>query len=209
MSLLSFFAMSFTWDELAELSDVGGDISHREFARARLGRRTRRDLREEIKRLAEEGGRHEPVVYFARAGRHVKIGTTTNLRNRMTGLYWGLEDIFAIVPGDRHLEAAYHERFAHCRIKDDGRAELFYLTWNLRVFLSRRRVDFWDVMNSYVAGTIALWSCVWIGPRAFIVALLTFLAGLGFQFMRPGWNYEAFPPVLQVVKEAIAGWRTT
>lgn len=205
MNLLTFLGMSFSWDDLADLGEEYSTLP-REFARAHLGRKRRRVLREEIKRLAE-GGRHEPIVYFARAGRHVKIGTTTNLHNRMAGLYWGLEDILAIVPGDRRLESAYHERFADSRVKGDGRAELFYLTWGVRLFVSRRRLDFWDVMNSYVAGTIALWSCVWIGPRALIVALLTFLAGLGFQFMRPGWNYEAFPPVLQVVKEAVAGWR--
>ncbi len=43
------------------------------------------------------GKPHRPVVYFARVGRHVKIGTTTNLRGRMLALYLGLEDVLALV----------------------------------------------------------------------------------------------------------------
>lgn len=203
MSLTALLTGRLSWDELAGL---GFAARPQEVAHARLGRERRHAFRGEIKRLAE-GGKHEPIVYFGRCGRHVKIGTTTNLRKRMESFYWGVDDVFAIVPGGRHLEVAYHERFATSRVREDGRAELFYLTWRLRLFVSRRRIDLWDALHSYGAATVVLCAFFWLGPPALILALATLLGGLGLQFMRPGWNYELLPPVRQVAQEVAAGFR--
>lgn len=210
MSFASIFLWRFTWDELAPLCADRKD-RHRPsvdmLARACIARRQRRVWREDIKRLAA-GGKHEPIVYFGRLGKHVKIGTTTNLRTRMGTFYWGVEDVLAIVPGNRKLEVAYHERFRDSQIKEDGRSELFFLTWQLRIFLSRRRVDFWDVMNSYCLADLVLCSFVWIGPKALILAGLTWIGGIAFQFMRPGWNYCFLPPLRQEAKQALTMLKT-
>lgn len=205
MSFARIFLWRFTWDELAPLCADKKDRYRPPLsmlARACIGRRQRRIWREDIKRLAA-GGRHEPIVYFGLVGRHVKIGTTTNLRVRMGTFYWGTEDVLAIVPGGRKLEEAYHDRFRKSRIKDDGRSELFYLTPDLRVFLSRRRVDFWDIANSFCIADFVLCGFVWIGWRALPLAGLTWAGGVAFQFMRPGWNYCFLPPLRQEIKTAI------
>ena len=81
------------------------------------------------------GQRHAPVVYFARMGDNVKIGTSTNLKGRMRGFYLTLDDVLAIVPGGEDVEDAYHERFAESRIQDDDRRELFRLDARLSAFL--------------------------------------------------------------------------
>ena len=81
------------------------------------------------------GQQHAPVVYFARMGDNVKIGTTTNLKARMRVFYLSLDDVLAVVPGGEEMEAAYHQRFAASRIEDDGRLELFHLDYRLSYFL--------------------------------------------------------------------------
>jgi hypothetical protein len=81
------------------------------------------------------GQRHAPVVYFARMGDNVKIGTSMNLKGRMRGFYLTLDDVLAIVPGGEDVEDAYHERFAASRIQDDDRRELFRLDERLSYFL--------------------------------------------------------------------------
>jgi len=81
------------------------------------------------------GQRHTPVVYFARIGSNVKIGTTVNLRTRMRNLYVPLENVLAVVPGGKDEEDAYHERFEASRIHDDPRRELFRIDPQLRDFL--------------------------------------------------------------------------
>jgi biotin operon repressor len=81
------------------------------------------------------GQRHIPVVYFARIGSNVKIGTTENLRQRMKAMYVPLENVLAVVPGGRGEETAYHERFKASRVHDDPRRELFRIDPQLRDFL--------------------------------------------------------------------------
>ena len=85
------------------------------------------------------GEQHAPVVYFARIGDNVKIGTTTNLKSRMRSFYLSLDDVLAIVPGGEDVEDAYHERFAQSRIRDDDRRELFRLDAQLSAFLGLTR----------------------------------------------------------------------
>jgi len=81
------------------------------------------------------GKTHAPVVYFARVGDNVKIGTTTNLKCRMQSLYLSLEDVLVVVPGGKDAEAAYHKRFAESRVQDEGRRELFRCSGHLQLFL--------------------------------------------------------------------------
>lgn len=85
------------------------------------------------------GKPHAPVVYFARMGEYVKIGTSTNLKARMQGLYIPLTDVLAVVPGGKEVEDAYHKRFAANQVTDDFRKELFRLDWRLRFFLGLAR----------------------------------------------------------------------
>ena len=86
------------------------------------------------------GKRHAPVVYFARVGEGVKIGTTTNLKSRMQSFYVRLENVVAVIPGGRATEAAYHRLFADLRIEDGARRELFRLDGQLKHFLSSQTV---------------------------------------------------------------------
>ncbi|WP_381801153.1 GIY-YIG nuclease family protein [Streptomyces niveus] len=60
-------------------------------------------------------GRHDPVVYFLRNGERVKIGTTTNLRARITALSLRQSDVILLLDGGRTLEAAMHRRFSSHR----------------------------------------------------------------------------------------------
>ena len=87
------------------------------------------------------GRTHAPVVYFARVGDNVKIGTSTNLRGRMQLLYLLMEDVLAVVPGGRDVEAAYHKQFAEYRVQGPGRRELFRINGKLRLFLAPWRPD--------------------------------------------------------------------
>jgi hypothetical protein len=81
------------------------------------------------------GKTHAPVVYFARVGDNVKIGTTTNLKGRMQSLYLSLEDVLVVIPGGKDVESAYHQQFAESRIQGPGRRELFRRDGQLRLFL--------------------------------------------------------------------------
>ena len=135
------------------------------------------------------GEPHGPVVYFARIGRNIKIGTTTNLRARCRKFYIGLDDILAVVPGDRRVEAAYHHRFGRSRIRTGDRTELFSLDIWLRLYLARCRLS---LLNVILAWGIA--SCFLIIPPAPALGLflgpLAFLAVLLAAFVRPGWNWQ-------------------
>jgi hypothetical protein len=68
----------------------------------------------------EEPKQHWPgVVYFVRGVRSglIKIGFTTNLKNRLSGLRTGAGEIelLATIPGDRLIERAMHHRFSALR----------------------------------------------------------------------------------------------
>jgi hypothetical protein len=84
------------------------------------------------------GEKHAPLVYFALMGtQQVKVGTSTNLRNRMKGFYRSLEDVVLAVPGDEREEAAFHEKFASCRVDLSGRPELFWIRGPVLAFLNQ------------------------------------------------------------------------
>jgi hypothetical protein len=102
-----------------------------------------RDFRAQVDHLLQSG-KHAPVVYFVRIGQCVKIGTTTNLRQRVRGFYLGVEDILAIESGDRGLETAYHQRFRNSRVTDDYRDELFRLDEEISVHVKLLRRHLWQ-----------------------------------------------------------------
>lgn len=61
----------------------------------------------------ERRRRVEPVVYYARIGNRVKIGTTIDLKQRMSSL--NPEQLLATEPGGPQLEAQRHGEFAQLR----------------------------------------------------------------------------------------------
>lgn len=68
------------------------------------------------------------VVYYARRGNWVKIGTTTNLRARMQDVM--PDEVMAVEPGSYRLERELHYAFADIRL--DSSCEYFRLTDKLR-----------------------------------------------------------------------------
>lgn len=57
------------------------------------------------------------VVYYMRLGNRAKIGTTRNLRKRISAIQ--PEDCMAYEAGDRALEARRHRQFAHLRVSGE------------------------------------------------------------------------------------------
>jgi len=86
------------------------------------------------------GETHSSVVYFlamTHDGREaVKIGTSTRLRTRITGVSYTatLEDILLVVPGGHDVESAWHRHFRDYRIRPFR--ELFWLEGSLRDYLA-------------------------------------------------------------------------
>lgn len=74
------------------------------------------------------------IVYAVRSGEFVKLGTTTDLANRMLGLQCGNPITLSIIgtwPGDIRHEGEAHRRFAHLRV----RGEWFSVTADLLAFI--------------------------------------------------------------------------
>lgn len=61
-------------------------------------------------------GRHAPVVYFIRNGNRIKIGTTTDLNQRVRRLALRHQNVALIIAGSRDTERAMHRRFTSLRI---------------------------------------------------------------------------------------------
>lgn len=80
-----------------------------------------------------EGLPHSPVVYFLRMGDRVKIGTTTNLSERVRALSVTLKEVAYLVPGGEEVERMMHDRWASLRIYPDR--EWFYVRGPLATFL--------------------------------------------------------------------------
>lgn len=171
------------WGDVLE-SPYEADASPWLLAQARIeGWRRRAFCRDVPRLLACE--QHEPVVYFVRVGKNVKIGTSRKLRQRMQEIYAGPEAILAVVPGDRYVETAFHDRFQMSRIKVDGRSELFRLDVPLRLFLSRRRCRWTEVVAGVGAGfTVALVSG-W-----FALGVVVCVVSAAGRFMRLGWEWS-------------------
>lgn len=56
----------------------------------------------------------EPVVYFVEIGKHIKIGFTTNLKQRLKTFLTSSPDIALLlaIPGDRALERKIHDKLS-------------------------------------------------------------------------------------------------
>jgi hypothetical protein len=84
------------------------------------------------------GEKHAPLVYFVLMGsQQVKVGTSTNLRKRITSFYRSLDDVVLTVPGGEGEERILHEHFADCRVDLGGRPELFWIRGPVLVFLNQ------------------------------------------------------------------------
>lgn len=67
-------------------------------------------------------GQHAPVVYFIRNGNRIKIGTTTDLYQRIRRLALRADDVVLLLPGSREVERDMHRRFTSLRV---GNTEWF------------------------------------------------------------------------------------
>lgn len=81
-------------------------------------------------------GAHGPVVYFVDAGSRVKIGHSTNMRNRVRGLSLQQKDILLLLQGGLTLERALHDTFAKERIDS---TEWFVKSERLVNFIESKR----------------------------------------------------------------------
>ena len=92
------------------------------------------------------------IVYYLRFGDRVKIGTTTNPRQRFAALRH--EEVLAFERGDRRLEQRRHAEFAAER---QGRSEWFELTDRLRAHIDTVAGGTlpWDRWRRWVAEAIA------------------------------------------------------
>jgi hypothetical protein len=78
-------------------------------------------------------GKHDPAVYFLRNGNRIKIGTTTDLRQRIRRLALRDDNIALVLHGGPALERALHGHFAALRI---GNTEWFRSTKALNDFIA-------------------------------------------------------------------------
>src|SRR4051794_11194313 len=92
------------------------------------------------------------VVYYLRFGDRVKIGTTSNPRQRFAAIRH--EEVLAFERGDRRLEQRRHAEFAAER---SGTSEWFALTERLRAHIDTLAggVDPWDRWRRWVAEATA------------------------------------------------------
>lgn len=74
------------------------------------------------KRIGGTRDAHQGFVYYIRRGAMVKIGTTVNLRQRMSDLR--PDEVLAVEPGSYAREAELHRLFQHLRVP--GQREWFY-----------------------------------------------------------------------------------
>lgn len=72
-------------------------------------------LRQEQQR--DEALRKQQVVYYIRRDSRIKIGTTTNMQQRMSQLM--PDEILATEPGGRAMEKQRHKQFAHIRYRGE------------------------------------------------------------------------------------------
>ena len=94
------------------------------------------------------------VVYYLRYADRVKIGTSSNPRQRL-GAIWH-DDLLAFERGDRRLEHRRHVQFAEERL---DRTEWFELSERLRAHIAGVRAgaeDPWDCYLRWVSEAVAL-----------------------------------------------------
>ena len=73
---------------------------------------------------------NDPVVYFIAFGDRIKIGTSANVKRRMSQL--PVDTLLGTIPGSRDKEAQMHARFASARV---GKTEWFTRSPELLAFI--------------------------------------------------------------------------
>jgi len=96
------------------------------------------------------GGAHAPVVYFLRNGTRVKIGTSQNIRRRITSLSLRREDVIRVEHGDQQYERSLHRRFEALRVDE---TEWFELRGALAEYLGLAAPDSPSGRPDAIAGT--------------------------------------------------------
>lgn len=93
------------------------------------------------------------VVYYLRYAERVKIGTTSNPRQRFAAIWH--DDLLAFERGDRRLERQRHAEFAQERF---GTTEWFEHSERLQCHIERVHagVEPWDAYHRWVSEAIAL-----------------------------------------------------
>ncbi|WP_062214642.1 GIY-YIG nuclease family protein [Streptomyces sp. NBRC 109706] len=81
-------------------------------------------------------GVHDSVVYFIANGGRVKIGYTTNLKNRLGSLALRSDAVLLALHGGPELERALHRHFAQHR---NGNTEWFDLAPNITRYIATQR----------------------------------------------------------------------
>jgi hypothetical protein len=79
-------------------------------------------------------GMQQSVVYFVKIGKHIKIGFTTKLKQRLKTFETSSVDVELLlaIPGDRPLERTLHEKLADSR----ATRELFHRDGSISTFIS-------------------------------------------------------------------------
>lgn len=85
-----------------------------ELPRNRLVDRMR--FKERLDEFMRETNRQHEVVYYLFVGDAIKIGTTKDLRHRLSQLRRVNSDVLAMEPGSFELESMRHRQFDHLRI---------------------------------------------------------------------------------------------
>lgn len=88
---------------------------HDEKARQARADRERREVASRPP-IPEQAHQEGPVVYYVRLGTTIKIGFSTNLRERLRALRATPSDLLAVEPGGRDLEQQRHQQFNHLRV---------------------------------------------------------------------------------------------
>ena len=91
--------------------------------------------RQEVNRL-ENDTSHEPIVYYMRMDRLVKIGWSTNLRTRVETI--GPQGVLAVEYGARAVERRRHKQF----VNDHSHLEWFWLRDALAAHIVEARQNF-------------------------------------------------------------------
>ena len=83
------------------------------------------------------------VTYYVRTHEHIKIGFTTNLKDRLVHLAIRPDSVLALEPGGREVETKRHRQFASLRVPH---TELFAIDDALLAHIEQVRQTFGDPM---------------------------------------------------------------
>jgi hypothetical protein len=96
--------------------------------------KTRKKEQDKRVRIPEKG---EPVVYFVRVGRYVKIGSTRDFPRRIVDIQIGSAEeleLLCTIPGDHKKEKELHQKFRNAHL----RGEWFAISDELRGFVLQK-----------------------------------------------------------------------